>query len=400
MGKIEIADRKNTGVIPSDGVVIDNDAVLAGFAAAQREMDYLHEFVKGEVDADAERLYPKLFDTWLNACKNTQAEAIDEQDYAEAAARFGCDVNWIKAVFIEESGEQSFNRDGSAKALLERHLVHRNLKTVYPAQFKAISSALGSELCNRSVGGWKGGIAEWQRLKTVVCVVAEHIGDFNVALNFGLQCASFGKPQILAAHYELLGYPSPQAMVEDFHKNEDNQLEAFCQFVEKNGLERYLSAASVAPDPLQPITEFAKGYNGPRCCDKGSKKNYAAAILATYRQLSGETPKFDSLAKSRVQQGNTISLLAKVFGLGATYELTDLVTKATEYKDKAETALAEADQLREQASGFAERTAGLVEQLGNYELWLGILALVLVISIAGNLWSLYARWDDRRHGYK
>ena len=101
-----------------------------------------------------------------------------------------------------------------------------------------------------------------------------------------------------------------------------------------------------------------------------------------------------------MQQGDTISLLAKVFGLGATYELTDLVTKATEYKDKAETALAEADQLREQASGFAERTAGLVEQLGNYELWLGILALVLVISIAGNLWSLYARWDDRRHGYK
>jgi hypothetical protein len=189
-------------------------------------------------------------------------------------------------------------------------------------------------------------------------------------------------------------------MVEDFHKNEDNQLEAFCQYVEKNGLDRYLVDASTEPDPLKPITEFAKGYNGPRCCDKGSKKNYAAAILATYRQLSGETPKFDSLAKSRIQQGNTISLIAKVFGLGATYELTDLVTKASEYKDKAETAITEADQLREQVSGFAERTAGLVEQLGNYELWLGIMALLLLASIAGNLWSMYARWDDRRHGYK
>lgn len=388
--QIEIADRKNTGVIPSDGIVLNNDAALAGYAA-QQEM-------AGAADLPA--TYAQCFDAWLNSVKNKQAEAIDEQDYSEAANRFGCDVNWIKAVFIEESGEQSFNRDGSVKCLLERHLVYRNLKAVYPAQFKAVSSTLGSELCNRVLGGWKGGIAEWQRIKTVVCVLAEQIGDFTAALNFVLQCASFGKPQILASHYGLLGYPSPQAMVEDFHKNEDNQLEAFCQFVEKNGLERYLSAASVAPDPLQPITEFAKGYNGPRCCDKGSKKNYAAAILATYRQLSGETPKFDSLAKSRVQQGNTISLIAKVFGLGATYELTDLVTKASEYKDKAETAIAEADHLREQAYNFAERTAGLVEQLGNYELWLGILALVLLVSIAGNLWSLYARWDDRRHGYK
>lgn len=389
--QIEIADRKNTGVMPSSGVVLNNDAVLAGYAVPQEST---------EVDDLPTTTYAQCFDSWLNVCKNKQAEAIDEQDYAEAAERFSCDVNWIKAVFIEESGEQSFNRDGSAKALLERHLVYRNLKAVYPAQFKAISAVLGTDLCHQKPGGWKGGIVEWQRIKTVVCVIAEQTGDFNTALNFTLQCASFGKPQILAEHYELLGYPSPQAMVEEFHQNEDNQLEAFCQYVEKNGLDRYLVEASTVTDPLKSITEFAKGYNGKRCCDKGSKKNYAAEILATYRQLSGETPKFDSLAKSRIQQGNTISLIAKIFGLGATYELTDLVTKATEYKDKAETAITEADQLREQVSGFAERTAGLVEQLGDYELWLGILAIVLVISIAGNIWSLYARWDDRRHGYK
>lgn len=366
--------------------------------------------IDGDEQQPAQISYEQQFDQWLDSCRNKQAPAIDESDYQAVAERWGIDVAWVKAVFAVESAQESFNPDGTTKSLYERHVLRKQVLAsgLDKATIAAIKKRLGGNLYSMRPGGYKGGVAEWQRTKEACCGISAETKDFAFSLNVALSAPSFGGPQILGKWaVPLLGYESPSKMVEAFHQNEDAHLSGFVAFVEKNGLVKHLQAANKAKDPYKHIVKFAKGYNGKWCCDKnGKRKNYAAEILRQYRAISGQQEKFDSLIHSRTQQGNVISIFGKgsagymlLQALGI--DVSDLSSlNPTQVVDKVKDALATAKGMTAQVTELAEQNADLISALQDQKTMMLYMAGILALSVGGNLYSMYGRWQDRRRGYK
>ncbi|MBV7330239.1 N-acetylmuramidase family protein [Chloroflexi bacterium TSY] len=66
--------------------------------------------------------------------------------------------------------------------------------------------------------------------------------------------ASYGAPQIMGVHWQLLGYSSPKAMVQAFEQGEDEQIRAMFRWMETTGCIEHLRAGR--------FLEFATIYNG------------------------------------------------------------------------------------------------------------------------------------------
>ncbi len=352
--------------------------------------------------------YVQQFDQWLDSCRNKQAPAIDESDYQAIADRWKCHVAWVKAIFAVESAGNSFNPDGSCKTLNERHLTRRLVRKTYPRQAKSIAKQLGSNLYSMRPGGYKGGVAEWQRIKETCTGIADVTGDFNGALNLALSAASHGGPQILGKHaVPLLGFQSPQLMAEAFHRNEDEQLKAFCTFVEKNGLDKYLKAATGSKDPYPHVVKFAKGYNGKWCCDKnGKRKNYAAEIIRHYRGIAQDYEKFTVLGESRTVQGGVVSTAANagtgfiLSELAGLTNITEVIQQITVLKDKANTMLVEAQAMTGKVNELIAQNTEMTQSLSNNRAMVFFLLSLLILSQFGTFRTLYARITDRLRGYK
>lgn len=343
---------------------------------------------------------------WLEGLKNTNAPAIEEQDYIDAAARLNCEVASIKAVFEVESSSSGYNRDGSAKTLLERHLVRREVKK-RKLPLKEIANVLGSNLLSRWVGGHKGGIAEYWRIgQTILGVIkalkASRVFNNNsaqeiqeIATDVALSSASWGRPQILGRNCKLAGYETAAEMVEDFHKSEKAHLDAFVSFVENTGLDKHLRNKQ--------WKKFAKGYNGKNCCDKGSKRDYSALIAAEYQRFSDEPVEFKPIAQSRIIQGNTGSIVAGgsasvISFLELKEQSSELISKITDVKASAVELGKSVIELKDQATEIVAANSELITIVGKMEWSLYALGGALAISLILNVYALYARIDDRNKG--
>ena len=329
-------------------------------------------------------VHPAGFE-WLSLLKNTNAQAIEEADYQDAAKSCEIECAAIKAVFAVESAKSGYNNDGSVKSLLERHLVRREVIAA-GLPLSDIAKKLGGELLNWHRGGYRGGVAEYWRIRTVIM----GIGDGG--LDIALRSASWGRPQILGRNCELAGYSTAAEMVEAFHRDEKSQLQAFVKFCQNTGLDKHLRNKD--------WLSFAKGYNGKNCCDKGSKRNYAALIAAEYRRLEDSPVEFGALQKSRVVQG---SILSKAGTIGAgigVFELQGYLDQISSLKNQASETLAQVGDIKNQATELISQNSGLIDKISGMETWLYFIGAVLIISLSANLYTLYARWDDRRHGYK
>lgn len=378
---INITDSKGTGVIPTGLRIFDNDATLEGFAASAAEpMDD----------------FGKRFDLWRCHLIAKPANAIEGEDYAIQSARLDVAEIWISVVFAVESRNGGFNTDGTVKILLERHKVYHTAKAA-GFEMKLLATRLGMELMHDKPGGYKGGIAEWWRLREVVIAFAEQCGDFDKALELALQNISMGRPQIMGFNYRLAGYDTARLMMEDFACDEDNHLEAFCTFNERTGLVAHLRAASTARNPYEHVKQYALGYNGEGCCPL-TGKNYAREMMTEWRTRGGETDTPKGLGASRTIWGNIGGLLG-LGGIGTTaVSLAEDPAKLLDAIKQLKELAGEADSLRGQVAEFAQQSAALTEQLQHYETWLGVLVIALVISGIGNAVSLWARFDDWRQG--
>lgn len=377
---ISITDSKGTGIVPSGLRIFDNDATLEGYAAStEKNLDFGGQF-----------------DDWRQRLIAKPAKAIEGEDYIAQAARLDVAEIWISVVFAVESRNGGFNADGTPKILLERHKVHSTAKAA-GFDLKALTAQLGADLIHTRPGGYKGGIAEWWRLREVVIAFAEQCGDFARALELALQCISMGRPQIMGFNHKLAGYDSAREMMEDFACDEDNHLEAFCTFNERTGLVSHLRAASTASNPYRHVKQYALGYNGDGCCPL-TGKNYAREMMTEWRTRGGETDTPKGLGASRTIWGNIGGLLG-LGGIGTTAaSLAEDPAKLLDAIKQLKALAGEADSLRGQVAEFAQQSAVLTEQLQHYETWLGVLVIALVISGIGNAVSLWARFDDWRQG--
>lgn len=190
-------------------------------------------------------------------------------DYKKAAIDLGVEEAAVKAVASVESNGSGLIKDNQGnlvpKILFERHIMFQRLRDFTPIK-SADMAAKYPDIVNPKAGGYKGGLAEHERLQRAVMI------DRNTAL----ESASWGAMQIMGYHSKALGYPSVQAFVNDMY-TEQGQLNAFVKFIKAD---RRLVKALQEKD----WATFSRIYNGPAY----QKNNYDQKMKKAYEQFSRE----------------------------------------------------------------------------------------------------------------
>ena len=187
---------------------------------------------------------PKTRSAVIETFRNRAAPAISEPDIIALANRHDFDVRAMKAVAKVESGGSGWDNAGLLACLYERHYMFRRV---------GIASGL---LSAPKPGGYtidanSNGVNDsWEKL-------ADATGLWG--LNVALECASFGKFQIMGAHWKALGYPSVADFVWGMSRREVAHYEAFCRYIVANRLTDALNRVDGNPENCRAI---AKGYNG------------------------------------------------------------------------------------------------------------------------------------------
>ncbi len=197
----------------------------------------------------------------IDTFRNKEAPAVSAGDLRQIALDLGCTERQIKAVAKVESAGGGWDDAGLLKCLWERHYLWRRVKMAVPF------------LSNPTPGGYtidadKDGINDsWEKL-------ADATGRFG--FNTAAECASFGKFQIMGAHWQALGYRSVADFIWRLSRGENEHYRAFAKFIEVNGLVPALRAVS---GDMGDCTAIARGYNG-----KG-QRGYDERIADAYRAL-------------------------------------------------------------------------------------------------------------------
>jgi len=190
-------------------------------------------------------------------------------DYKKAALELGVEEAAVKSVASVESNGTGLIKDSQGnlipKILFERHIMFQRLRDFTPIK-SADMAAWYSDIVNPRAGGYKGGLAEHERLQRAVAI------DRKTAL----ESASWGAMQIMGYHWKALGYTSIQAFVNDMY-TEQGQLNAFVKFIKAD---KRLVKALQEKD----WTTFARIYNGPTY----QKNNYDQKMKKAYEQFSRE----------------------------------------------------------------------------------------------------------------
>ena len=201
-------------------------------------------------------------------------------DFAAAAAKLGCTVAQIRAVWEVESGggwyrdvrKDILDRDGPGgfldgpnlpKILFEAHHFSR----LTGGKFDRSHPNISSPRWNRAL--YVGGQAEYLRLDEAMRLDREA----------ALKSASWGGAQIMGFNHKLAGFATVDAFVAAMRTNEAAHLAAFCAFVASAGLADELRRVSNVHADCAP---FAAGYNG-----KGYKANeYHVKIARAHAKWS------------------------------------------------------------------------------------------------------------------
>lgn len=188
-------------------------------------------------------------------------------DYKKAAQTLGVEESAVKAVASVESNGSGFILDPISgkqvpKVLFERHIMFKRLRDNTPIK-SADMAAKYPDIVNPTPGGYKGGIAEHERLDRAVQI------DRVTAL----ESASWGAYQIMGFHWRVLGYPSVQAFVNESY-TEEGQINIFIKFVQAD---KRLVKALKEKD----WAKFASIYNGPNY----SVNKYDTRMKAEYEKF-------------------------------------------------------------------------------------------------------------------
>lgn len=181
---------------------------------------------------------PASQDALLYHFANLQAKAVTADELQAFADRLGVTLKQLRAVAKVESAGGGFDDQGRPKILFERHYFHRLTDGRWsPSIFS-----------NASSGGYN--IGSWSKL------LAACGRDPDAAF----ASASWGKFQVMGAHWSKLAYASPYALAYSCVGSEAGHYELLCRFVETFGLLPSMRELSADPDACR---AFAKAFNGP-----------------------------------------------------------------------------------------------------------------------------------------
>lgn len=169
---------------------------------------------------------------------NVSAPAVSDSEIAATALKLGCTAKQLRAVAKVESGGAAFDPAGRPKILFERHYFHR----LTDGQWSVTAYS------DPTAGGYNDD--SW--LKLSMAASKDPWAAF--------QSASWGKFQIMGAHWQSLGYASPLDMAWAMRQSEVAHYDALARFVKANGLLTAIRQLStIAADNVA----FASVYNGP-----------------------------------------------------------------------------------------------------------------------------------------
>lgn len=171
------------------------------------------------------------------AFANPRAPAVTAEQITAFAADIGCSERQLRAVAKVESSGGGFDDHGRPKILFERHYFHRLTEGQWSV----------SLFSNPKVGGYD--VDSWTKLTQAAC------RDPDAAF----QSASWGKFQIMGAHWDALDYPNPLAMPWAMRESEAAHYDALVRFVKHNNLVPAIRRLSTDPADNE---AFAGGYNG------------------------------------------------------------------------------------------------------------------------------------------
>lgn len=174
----------------------------------------------------------------LDTFTNTNAPVVTDGEIQAFAERLGCSLKQLRAVAKVESAGGGFDNKGRPKILYERHIFHRLTNGQWtPSTFS-----------QREYGGY--GEDSWGKL-LLAC---------GKNPDAAFSACSWGKFQVLGAHWSRLGYDSPYALAVSTVASEAAHYELLARYIEKFGLLDELWALS--SDPAD-CAAFAAAYNGP-----------------------------------------------------------------------------------------------------------------------------------------
>lgn len=187
---------------------------------------------------------------------------LSEDNLIEAAEYLRCELAAIKAVNAVESRGHGFHQNGDPVVLFERHIMRRRmLANGIDESTVGIAEHQWPDLVSRKSGGYKGGLAENQRLN-LACEIHQQSA---------LESASWGQFQIMGYHWKSLGYASISSFAASMSRDERSQLSAFVGFIEKDpALHNALKTKN--------WQQFALIYNGKAY----AKNNYDQKLQAAY----------------------------------------------------------------------------------------------------------------------
>lgn len=195
----------------------------------------------------------------IETFRNREAMAVTEAHIEGLAQRLGATTRQVKAVAKVESAGGGWDNSGLLKCLWERHYMWRRVRFAMPG------------ISDPKPGGYtidanRDGINDsWEKL-------ADAALRFPPLLAF--ESASFGKFQIMGAHWKSLGYRSSIDFVWRLSRSEVAHYEAFGRYIEVNGLLPALRRIDGDPENARAL---AKGYNGGGYAKGGYHEKIAEA---------------------------------------------------------------------------------------------------------------------------
>lgn len=183
---------------------------------------------------------------------------LSESDFSEAARALGVEVAAIRAVDHVESRGNGFLPTGEPKILFERHIFSRLTKGRYDKSHPDLSSP--------RPGGY--GKSEDQHVRLARATSLDR--------DAALKSASWGRYQIMGFNYEYAGYEKLQDFINAMYRSEQDHLKAFCSFLRRTRLDRFLR--------MKDFAGFARGYNGPAY----QQNRYDEKLLTAYRHFTAK----------------------------------------------------------------------------------------------------------------
>lgn len=190
--------------------------------------------------------------------KHPDPRFLSQADIEAAAVSLAVPTPAVMAVSEVESRGQGFFSNGRPAILFERHIFRRRLIAHGIDPNPIIKEA--PDLCNTKSGGYKGGVAEYDRLERAM----------KYHPTAALESCSWGAYQIMGYHWEALGYDSVHDFVDRMNQREAEHLEAFVRFIKADSV---LHTALKALD----WTGFARRYNGRNYAKNAYDKKMAEA---------------------------------------------------------------------------------------------------------------------------